>query len=559
MRKYIIIILLSICSCSQNMEQAYLQLLSTDPRLNPDSLKLGILIANDVWNKRPWAKEYEHNIFLNYILPPQMADEPVEHYWRTDIPRWTGIEHKGEGLLEFARLINSKIEVDTRHVDWGNDQMGYTATMSGKFGKCDDRSILAVMAMRSMGVPAAFEFIPMWGSGNNGHSFCSVITPKDSVYIFQNRNDNGKYVHYPHKVPKVYRRLFFEDENTITYLNKDREVLPDIFADHRIKDVTAMHSIGVRDISLTVQQSNCNCLCYLAVFHPNGWYPIAYGTMDNGNMSFQDVGTGTDAHGNIPLKGENIGNGILYLPMMYSNGITPIFNPIIVAKDKIRVLKPAKDTESIILTRKYPKLSRIEGFADKMIGGLIEVANKADFSDAQIVHYIESRPLSHIQKIHISDEKSFRYIRYRKPSGVFSIAELQIFDQTGCRIVGNTISCKALAQESGIADVVDKNPLTFFEIPNGINLWTGIDLGKPLKVSAIGFCPRNDDNNISPGDTYELYYWDDRWICLEEKRAESYSLRFNNVPKNSLLWLRNKTKGKEERPFTFDNGTQIWW
>lgn len=559
MRKYIIIILISICSCSQNTEQAYLQLLSVDPSLNPDSLKNGILIANDVWSKRQWAKEYEHNIFLNYILPPQIADEPVEYYWRRDIPRWIKVEYNGERLLEFARLINSKIEVDTRHADWGNNQMGYTATMAGKFGKCDDRAILATMAMRSMGIPAAFEFIPMWGSGNNGHSFCSVITSADSVYVFQDRNNNGTYVHFPHKVPKVYRRSFLKVKNTATFLNEKTEVLPDLFADHRIEDVTSMHHVGCRDISLQTQQNNSNGLCYLAVFHPNGWYPIAYGTTNNDIMTFQNVGTGVDADGNISLKGADIGNGILYLPIMYRNGITPISSPIIVAENSTRILKPSKDIESTILTRKYPKLNRIDGFADKMIGGLIEVANEADFSDARIVHYIDSRPLSHIQKIHISSEKPFRYLRYRKPSGVFSIAELQIFDLSGKPIVGNKISCKALAQESGISNIVDGNPLTFFEIPDGINLWTGIDLGRSQKASSIGFCPRNDDNSISPGDTYELVYWDGEWISLGEKRAEAYSLTYDNVPKNSLLWLRNKTKGKEERPFTYDNGTQIWW
>ena len=27
----------------------------------------------------------------------------------------------------------------------------------------------------------------------------------------------------------------------------------------------------------------------------------------------------------------------------------------------------------------------------------------------------------------------------------------------------------------------------------------------------------------------------------------------------ALLWLRNLTKGREERPFTYENGRQIWW
>ena len=105
----------------------------------------------------------------------------------------------------------------------------------------------------------------------------------------------------------------------------------------------------------------------------------------------------------------------------------------------------------------------------------------------------------------------------------------------------------------------DNNPLTFIEIPNGLDLWVGLDLGRHENISSIGFCPRNDDNDISPGDIYELFYWDGEWKSLGEKKACTHELNYHNVPKNALLWLRDKSKGKEERPFTYEHNTQIWW
>ena len=33
----------------------------------------------------------------------------------------------------------------------------------------------------------------------------------------------------------------------------------------------------------------------------------------------------------------------------------------------------------------------------------------------------------------------------------------------------------------------------------------------------------------------------------------------DNVPTNALLLLRNHTKGKEERIFTYEGGEQVWW
>ena len=36
-------------------------------------------------------------------------------------------------------------------------------------------------------------------------------------------------------------------------------------------------------------------------------------------------------------------------------------------------------------------------------------------------------------------------------------------------------------------------------------------------------------------------------------------LEYDNVPDNALLLLRNLTKGKEERIFTYEDGKQVWW
>lgn len=68
-----------------------------------------------------------------------------------------------------------------------------------------------------------------------------------------------------------------------------------------------------------------------------------------------------------------------------------------------------------------------------------------------------------------------------------------------------------------------------------------------------------DSNNVCPGDTYELFYWDDEWKGLGRQTAEADSLIYDSVPCGALLWLHNYTRGKEERIFTYENGKQIWW
>ena len=66
-------------------------------------------------------------------------------------------------------------------------------------------------------------------------------------------------------------------------------------------------------------------------------------------------------------------------------------------------------------------------------------------------------------------------------------------------------------------------------------------------------------NMIKQGDEYELFYYDMAWKSLGKKIATTDSLVFENVPSNALLWLRNHTGGMEERPFTYENGKQVWW
>lgn len=66
-------------------------------------------------------------------------------------------------------------------------------------------------------------------------------------------------------------------------------------------------------------------------------------------------------------------------------------------------------------------------------------------------------------------------------------------------------------------------------------------------------------NVVQVGDAYELFYWQNGWKLLGHKIADTTFLKYQNVPGNSLLWLRNLTEGEEERIFTYENGKQVWW
>jgi hypothetical protein len=90
--------------------------------------------------------------------------------------------------------------------------------------------------------------------------------------------------------------------------------------------------------------------------------------------------------------------------------------------------------------------------------------------------------------------------------------------------------------------------------------YVGMELAKSSQVSKIRFLARNDMNSILPNDQYELFYWNNKeFVSLGKKIATDTVVEYNNVPKNSILWLRDNTTGREERIFTYENGKQVWW
>lgn len=76
----------------------------------------------------------------------------------------------------------------------------------------------------------------------------------------------------------------------------------------------------------------------------------------------------------------------------------------------------------------------------------------------------------------------------------------------------------------------------------------------------IIYTPRGDGNTIGIGDEYELFYWTDHhWASLGKQIATTIKLEYTEVPSGGLYFLRNLTRGKEERIFTYVDGEQVFW
>ncbi len=526
------------------------------PVYDVDVVKADSLIASLEYSfalreRCAFLQDYSFEQFCEYVLPYRVANEPLQYYWKWDCARRFGTV-QSEDMTEAARQLNARVRLGISPEFYGVPQKSYSEMMRTGYGKCDDRATLLVMALRSAGIPSAFEFVPYWGSSNNGHSFGSLVKPDGSVVLFQNDSNDEEGSRLMRKVPKVYRKTYALQRSM--YASSD--TLSDLFRHADVLDVTAAHEVGCRSVCLPAGAATG--IRYLSVFSPGGWLPVAF----SASGEFRQVGTGLrpGVAGNED-EALQLGNGILYLPSSWSGSeAEPVAWPVIVSADTVRVLQ--LDTlrrGTVLLERKYPLSARMVRYARNMVRGVFEVANTPDFSDARELYRITDTPQSRMQRIRLADGAGFRYVRYRRPAGRFSLAELRAVDSGGHPVEFIPMLSKAMSRSGGASKIFDSDPLTYFEVSGAVDLWAGMDLKQQRREVFVEFAPRNDDNAVSPGDVYELFYWDNGWMPAGRQQAEGYVLRFDNVPLNALFWLRNLTRGHEERPFTYEGGRQVWW
>lgn len=339
--------------------------------IKADSLVWSLERSFALREESKFLKDYSFDQFIEYILPYRIADEPLEFYWKEDC-RKRYIPNSDTDIIAAAKSINEQVKLELSPDNYGDLPKSYSFLTYNGYGKCNDRSTLLVMALRANGIPAAYEFVPYWGSSNNGHSFVSVILPDGKIYPLQNTNKITNDSYISRKTPKIYRRMYklqLREEAIVD--------LPELFKYNDIADVTELHGIGSRDVQISRNLTDKTSVYYLSVFSPAGWIPLAASSSTN----FSYVGTGTNTMQDKTKEALDLGDGIVYLPIQWTNDdIIPVGAPLIVSDHSVVAISTdSSQSERVVLKRKYPLNLRIVDFAKLMVMGIFEGANKADF------------------------------------------------------------------------------------------------------------------------------------------------------------------------------------
>ncbi len=422
-----------------------------------------------------------------------------------------------------------------------------------KKGSCYDYSVLGVYIFRSLGIPAGFDFVPQWANRSMGHSWNIIYSSNNRMedYSFSALWEPlGSHLKSrEEKVAKVFRRTYSKQPDAIAMNCEKKESLPELFQDTRIKDVTDLY-LDCMDITIPLTQSSLNKqYAYLCNFNNRDWIPIHWGKTNEKEAVFTKMG-----------------KDVAYLPVYYDKKrVTPAADPFILTiEGEIKTLIPDHSkTQRLILTRKYYIDEILLSKVKLILGGKFQVANKVDFSDSLTVFTVNNMPEIRYNQVNLSLNKPYRYFRFLPPpSSVGNLAEMEIYSTESRMLSGNIIGQKNCEKGWEAENVFDGNSLTAYKCEwYETDCWIGLDFGKPTNISHFRYLSRNDDNFIKEGELYELFYWDNnQWNSLGKQTGTSKQyLEYINAPLNALFLLRNLTKGKEERIFTYENGKQIWW
>lgn len=518
--------------------------------IDADYLIDNIESAFEAWD-RECAQHLTFEQFAELLLPYRIGNEEVER-WRTIYSERFGalLGDSIGNTLEACRVINDSLigyHIHTLETSINPSDIRASSLINIDFGLCNDYASLAVYAMRALGIPVAKDLIVRFGTRPNTHTFNMVLDGDGKIHDFSGaENQPDEHLSRFESIPKIYRKCFAPQRESLPFHAKEEQMPPQL-ASPFLKDVSAEYDIlNASDIKVDFDYQGCE-IAYLAVFDIKGWYPVGWAKPEDGSVTFKSVGS--EVVYSAGYFRDRVFHAVGYPFVVKGGGVVEYLKP----KSKI----------SMTVERKYPIATGLMAIPNTIVGGEFQGANRRDFADAVTLHRISEAPQFEYITVDLESPRRFNYYRYMTPdSSRVNMAEIEFYsggEVVKEEIIGE-IDRSPYSPNSKIEDAFDGDPLTYV-FSSSFNKWIGMMYDKPIEINKLRFLIRNGDNGIRKDQDYEIFYADNgKWISAGHKPAEQDNfITFEDVPSNALNWLRNHTKGKEERPFLYLNKEQIWY
>ena len=555
--------------CIAKYEQLYERLGELDDRktvelndtaaIDAETLISNIDQAFKDWQEGLWANHLSFDEFCEYLLPYRVGNEKFEP-WRKVLREefWPSIDIalKSDDMYDQVYWAACKVNDALRKKRFHNQKVipqinaeWPVSTLENiKMGECYDYAKYTTYVMRACGIPVGIDFTPQWPDRAHNHHWNVLFDNTGYSRPFMGGESNpGSPSKEGRKMAKVYRYTFAYQPQSLYAMNeKAKAPLPPSLDSPFIKDVSTEYFKG-HDLSISLKDvCPSDVFAYLAVFDNQSWVPVAFTKIDSKNKA----------------TFHNMGADIVYMPVFWRNeGCIPAGDIFILSRDgSTQILrKDNQHLQTITIGRKYPLYNRIVKFRMLMEKGHFEAADNPEFKHAVECGRVEHVSMHGYDTLAIGNVKPYRYWRYVSPDrGKCNVAEL-IFLSDSTVIVPYKIMSEGEAMgKTKPEDAFDGNRLTYYESKTEQTGWVGADFGSPVFINKIAFLPRNDDNDIEIGHTYELAYYDDgHEVSAGIQTATSDWLTFDSIPSGTIYVLHDLSGGREERIFTYNN--KIKW
>ena len=537
-------------------------------RFDAREIKASVLIehvdkAVSTWQSSPYAAFITFDQFCELLLPLKTNNsEPIN--W------WTPFDREFQWLKDSLQsssyppyiisLYHNVLQRDFGDFFPFKKELNPVEINSIFSGDCRLAAALETAVFRVCGLPTGHFYVP-WANHHGSHHFAASLNTYNEWVIAQFFSTNEQdLLCRDKKIAKIFMWLYgkqalnfkaFAEENGIP-----DNAIPRPLRRRNMIDVTGQF-IPTSDAIVTIKNKKPKRAkaVFLCFFSNPQWREIDWAPLSGNSVSFKDLG-----------------KDLVYLPMFYDkNNYLPAGDPFILSLDgESKTIKAdLGDTIEIMLSRKYPiREPTMNQYAQPMINSVIELANDPAFSK-QAFSYKITAPIQtdfdftpenrdrleyemFWQSISVDPGSKYQYLRYKSaPSIKCLIGEIEVLDEKGNKLKG-TYSGSGPNPEYISDGVPGQNYRD-----DSLGGWVIIDIGKPVSISEIRYIVAEDSNAVEPGDEYELFYWDDHWISLGKQLAKERALKFKG-PANGLYWIRNHTRGEEERIFTYED-KPVWW
>ena len=524
--------------------------------------------AFKVWQEQPWGKNISFETFCEYLLPYRIGDEPLT-YWRETY------YEKYNSLLDSLRMSDSlDIEDPVVAANYLISKLPdksyyYTSVTPYPFGHigpeyvqylsgtCREVTDFAVYLFRALGIPCAIDFVPARSYINAGHFWLTTWNKDGEEYMTdfpqKLRPVRKNWWYRWDDSSKVYRYTFSVNRGLYEQMAKYGEEVYPFWRLPKFTDVTYGYGYNFKKelvipLDKQYKTKRNGKIAYLCVSARDRWTPVDWTVYDAGHLAFQYVRKGS-----------------FMRVATYENGeLCFLTDPFYADKqnDEIHYYPVGKERQDVVL---YAKCNiEIENrFRNKMIGGVFEGSNHPDFLEKDTLFIIQGKPNRLNTTVKSWSDKEYRYLRYFGPAkGFCNISEVAFYEKNDTiALSGKIIGTPGCSQHDGTheyTNVFDGKTWTSFDYHQPTGGWAGLDLGRKVRVDRIVYTPRNRDNYVRPDDVYELFYCDRDWKSAGKIKAAADSLVFRDIPVNTLLLLRNHTRGLDERIFIYENGSQLW-